>query len=99
MSYHEGSYIPHSHKTYAQIRDLSNQLYRSQRDYLTENFVSTLPNAVFLEKRNIKVDEVRDVWKGWSSKKQKAFSARYGDITLLLPIQVDEQLIKTIMPF
>ena len=32
-------------------------------------------------------------------KNKKAFSARYGDITLLLPIQMDEQLIKAIMPF
>ena len=58
-----------------------------------------LPNTVFLEKRNIKVDEVHDVWKSWSLEKQKAFSALYGDITLLLSIQVDEQLIKVIMPF
>ena len=49
-----------------------------------------LPNTVFLEKRNIKVDEVHDVWKSWSPEKQKVFSARYKDIALLLPIQVDE---------
>ena len=58
-----------------------------------------LPNVVFLEKWNIKVEEVHDVWKDWNAKKQKAFSAQYEDITLLLPIQVDEQLIKAFMPF
>ena len=45
------------------------------------------------------MNEVHDVWKSLSSKKQKAFSARYQGIALLLPIQVDEQLIKVIMPF
>ena len=45
------------------------------------------------------MDEVHDVWKGWSPEKQKAFSAFYGDIVVLLPIQVDEQLIKAIMSF
>ena len=54
---------------------------------------------LFLEKWNIKVDEVHDIWKGWNVKNQKAFSALYGDIALLLPNQVDEQLIKAIMSF
>ena len=68
-------------------------------DCLVENFFSTLPKVVFLGKRNIRVDEVHDVWKNWIFEMQKAFSARYGDIALLLPIQVDEQLIKAIMAF
>ena len=58
-----------------------------------------LPNAVFLEKWNIKTNELHDVWKEWNAEKQKAFLAQYGDIALLLPIQVDELLIKAIMPF
>ena len=90
MSYHEGSYIPLVHKTHAKIRDLSCQFYRSQGDCLAKNFVSTLPNVVFLEKRNIKVDKVYDIWKGWNAEKQKAFSTQYGDIALLPFIQVDE---------
>ena len=45
------------------------------------------------------MEEVHDVWKGWNAEKQKAFSVLYGDIALLLPIQVHEQLIKAIMPF
>ena len=61
MSYHEGTYITSDHKTHAQIWDLSNQLYRSPKDFLAKNFVSMLPNVVFLEKGNIKVDEVHDV--------------------------------------
>ena len=50
MSYQEGTYIPPGHKTYAQIWDLSDQLYRSQGDCLARKFISMLPNAVFLEK-------------------------------------------------
>ena len=99
MSYHESTYIPLSHRTHSQIKELSNQLYQNQGDYLVGNFVSTLPRAVYLEKWNIKVNEVHDVWKSWNSEKQKAFSTKYVDIALLLPIQVDEQLIKAIMPF
>ena len=34
-----------------------------------------------------------------SLKKQKAFSTKYRDIALLLSIQVNEQLIKAIMPY
>ena len=54
---------------------------------------------MYIEKWNIKVDELHDVWKSWSPEKQKAFSAKYGDIALLLSIQVDEQMIKAIMPY
>ena len=50
-------------------------------------------------KINIKIDELHDVWKGWNAEKKRVFSVRYGDIALLLLIQVDEQLIKAIMPF
>ena len=32
-------------------------------------------------------------------RKAKIFSAKYGDIAILLPIQVDEQLVKAIMPY
>ena len=33
---------------------------------------------------------IHDVRKSWNVEKQKSFSALYGDIALLLPIQVDE---------
>ena len=99
MSYSKGTYIPPTHKTHTQVWDLSDQFYKSKGDWLAENFVSTLPNAIILEKRNIKVEEVHDVWKGWNVEKQKAFSTRYRNITLFLPIQVDKQLFKAIMPF
>ena len=89
MSYHEGIYIPPGHKPHAQIWDLSDQFYRSKGDCLVENIVSTLPNAAFLEKHNIKVNVVHDVWKAMP--KSKRLSRPYtGDIALLLPIQVDE---------
>ena len=89
MSYFESTYKPLTHKTCAQVWDLSDQFYRSKGDCLVENFVSTLLEAVILEKRNIKVEEVHDEWKRWNAEKQKAFSAQYGDITVLLPIRVD----------
>ena len=99
MSYHEGTYIPSDHRAHFEIKELSDQLYRSQWDCLAENFVSALPCTVYLEKWNIKVKELHDVWKGWSIEKQKVFLAKYSDIALLFPIEVDEQLIKAIMPY
>ena len=63
MSYQEGTYISLDHKTYTKVWDFSNQLYKSNGDCLAENFVSMLPNSIFLEKQNIKVGEVHDVWK------------------------------------
>ena len=90
MSCFKGICISLTHKTHAQVWDLSYQSYRSKGDCLAKNFVSALPDTIILEKRNIKVEEVHDVWKGWNHERQKAFLAWYGDIALLLPIQVDE---------
>ena len=52
---------------------LLEQLYRSKGDGLAKNFVSTLPNAIFLEKQNIIIDEVHNVQKGWNAEKKKGF--------------------------
>ena len=54
---------------------------------------------MYLEKWDIEVNELYDVWKSWSIEKQKAFSTKYRDITLLLCVQIDEQIIKAIIPF
>ena len=50
-----------------------------------------------LEKQKFKKKELADVWKGWSIEKQNAFYAKYGDIALLLSMEINEQLIKVIM--
>ena len=99
MSYHEATYVSPDHRAHPEIKEISNQLRKSQGDCLVENFVSNLPCAVYLGKQKIKVKELVDVWKGWSIEKQSAFLAKYDDIALLPFIEVDEQLIKDIMPY
>ena len=43
--------------------------------------------------------ELTDIWKQCSIEKENAISAKYDDIALLLSIEVDEQLIKAIIPY
>ena len=47
----------------------------------------------------IKLKELKTIWKHWIVERQNAFTTKYGDIALLFPIEVDEQLFKAIILF
>ena len=53
----------------------------------------------FEDSRDQKLEELRNIWDNWTAERQNAFTAKYGDIALLLPIEIDEQLLKAIILF
>ena len=60
-------------------------------DYLPSGFVSELPSAVYPKFPEIKkIKELKAMWESWTVERQNAFTAKYGDIALLLPIEIDE---------
>ena len=42
---------------------------------------------------------MKTIWDNWTVKRQNAFTTKYGDIALLLLIEVDEQLLKAAILF
>ena len=67
---------------------------------MPEGFFFELPNAVYPKLLEIKkIKELKAIWKSWTVERQDAFTAKYGDIALLLSIEIDEQLLKVIMLF
>ena len=67
---------------------------------MPEGFVFELPNAIHPKLPEIKkVKELKAIWESWIVERQDAFTAKYGDIALLLLIEIDEQLLKAIMLF
>ena len=63
-------------------------------------FVFELPNAVYPKIPELKkLQELKTIWEGWTVERQNTFMAKYGDIALLLPVEVDEQLLKVIILF
>ena len=42
---------------------------------------------------------MKTIWDSWTIERQNAFTTQYGDIALLLPIEVDEQLLKVAILF
>ena len=58
-----------------------------------------LLNTVYPKIPKIKLKDLKTIWKHWTAERHYAFTAKYGDITLLLPIKVDEQLFKAIILF
>ena len=67
---------------------------------MPERFVFELPSAVYLKfPETKKIKELKAIWESWTVERQYAFTAKYGDIALLLPIEIDEQLLKAIVLF
>ena len=66
---------------------------------MASRFVSELSGAVYPKIPEIKLKELKAIWDHWTEKRRNAFTAKYDDITLLLPIEIDEQLLKAIILF
>ena len=89
-----------SHKTHQEVKQLSIKLQGKKRDCLPGGFVSELPNIVYPKILKIKRQgELKTIWDNLTVEKQNAFTTKYGDIALLLPIEVDEQLLKVAILF
>ena len=71
-----------------------------KEDCLPRGFVSKLPNAVYPKIFEIKkIEELKTICDGWTVERQNVFTAKHGDMALLLSIEVDEQLLKAIILF
>ena len=67
---------------------------------MPKGFVFELPDAVYPKISELKkLEELKIIWEDWIIERQNAFPAKYGDIALLLPVEVDEQLLKAIILF
>ena len=66
---------------------------------MASGFVSELPGVVYPKIPVIKLKELKAIWDRWTEERQNAFTTKYGDIALLLLIEVDEQLFKAIILF
>ena len=88
-----------SHRTHSKMKELSMKLHGKKRDCLASGFVLELSGAVYPKIPEIKLKELKAIWDHWTEERQAAFTAKYDDIVLLLPIEVDEQLFKAIILF
>ena len=66
------------------------KLHEKRGDCLALGFVSKLSGSVYPKIPKIKLKELKAIWDRWTEERQNAFITKYGDITLLLPIEVDE---------
>ena len=99
MSYRDSTFIPKGHQTYEVIKDSFEKCQREKGDCLTKEFVSSLPESSFLENKPYDLKNLKEIWEKWSPERQAMFKGKYGEIALLLNVEVDWQLIKAIMPF
>ena len=96
----QGSAVSFSHKTHQEVKQWSVKLQGKKGDCLLGGFIFKLPNAVYLKILEIKkVEELKTIWDNWTVERQTTFTAKYGDIALLLPVEIDEQLFKAIILF
>ena len=89
-----------SRKTHQEVKQWSAKLQGKKGDCLPIGFVSELPNVIYPEIPQIKkIEKLKTIWDNWTVERQNAFTAKYGDIALLLPVKVDEQLLQAIILF
>ena len=88
-----------NHKTYLEMKELSVKLHGKKRDCLASGFVSKLSGVIYPNIPEIKLKELKTIWEHWMEERQNTFMAKYGDIALLLLIEVDEQLLKDLILF
>ena len=96
----QGSANSISHKTHQEVKHLSMKLQGKKGDCLSRGFVFELPNTIYPKIPEIKrLGELKTIWDSWTIERQNAFTTNYGDVALLLPIEVDEQLLKATVLF
>ena len=96
----QGSTVSFSRKTHQELKQWSIKLQGKKGDCLPKDFVFELPNAVYLKILKIKkITKLKTIWDNWTVERQNVFTIKYGDITLLLLVEVDEQLLKAIILF
>ena len=88
-----------SHRAHSKMKELSVKLHEKMGDCLASGFVSKLSDAVYPKIPEIKLEKLKAIWDRWTEERRDAFTAKYDDIALLLPIEVDEQLLKAIILF
>ena len=95
-----GSAAPFGRKTHQELKQWSVKLQGKKGDCLPRGFIFELPNAVYPNFFEIKkIEELKVIWESWTVERQNTFMVKYGDIALLLPIEVDKQLLKAIILF
>ena len=86
-----GSIAPFRHKTHQEVKQWSVKLQGKKGDCLPKGFVFELPNTIYPKIPELKrLQELKTIWDNWTIERQNAFTGKYGDIALLLPIEVDE---------
>ena len=89
---HHGSTVPFSRKNHKEVKHWSAKLQGKKGDCLPKGFVFELPNTIYPKIPEIKrLRELKTIWDSWTVGRQSAFTTKYGDIALLLTIEVDEQ--------
>ena len=86
-------------RDHEEIKDLSEKCQREKEDCLTKEFVSGLPESSFLGSQPYDLKDLKGIWEKWSTERQAEFKRKYGEVALLLNVEIDWQLIKAIMPF
>ena len=72
------------------MKELFVKLHGKREDCLASGFVSDLLGAVYPKIPEIKLEKLKVIWDRWTKERQNAFTAKYDDIVLLFPIEVDE---------
>lgn len=82
-----------------EVREESEKSHTNNGDCLGLDFVSNLPRIKHLDLGESDLTELKWIWEHWGYERKQSFTTKYGDIALLLFVDIDEQLIRAIIEF
>ncbi|KAG8480464.1 hypothetical protein CXB51_024688 [Gossypium anomalum] len=83
----------------AVVLDWSLRTQKEKGDSLMEGCIPNLPEHVTVNVRQNNLDDLTRIWRQWDSDTRGIFTGRYGDITSLIAVNIDERLIQAMIRF
>ncbi|KAE8701687.1 RNA-directed DNA polymerase (Reverse transcriptase), Ribonuclease H [Hibiscus syriacus] len=83
----------------SEVRQWAEDLQRQGGDSLQDDFVSELVSYAPVSLKRNDMQDLRGIWESWDSNKKLQFYQTYGDIPYLLYVEVDDDLLRALIPF
>ena len=81
------------------VKVISEEAQKKDGDCLPKDYICSLPEKIRPDLKQNDLTELVDIWKKWDSEKKIAFQEKYGDLALLLTVEVDVNLIRAMVHF
>ena len=85
--------------SYSSTQSWSEQIHESQGDYLTMDYVLSLPEEFYIDFTQNHLFDLATLWGQFGTSKRQKFHETYGDITSLISVSIEELVLRAALRF